>query len=198
MALTEGEANFVAGVIGVGIAAFIGASFYNNTQTVVAAMDQIAPNITPGQIPTAAGGINNPLDLRSSAIPWQGKITPSGSAFEQFQNMWQGYRAGIDTLKSHYAKYGQNTLNLFFAGNSNGPGYAPASDGNNPVAYAQAVATAAGISPDDDFGPALGDPNVLQKIIAAMAIQEQGSSFTPNPADIQMAMANLGIVAPTA
>lgn len=185
----------IAGLLFAGCAAVIGWDIINNAQTVNTIMDtpnnQGGNGPTVGLIPTAGGGVNNPLDLRTSSIPWQGKITPPGSAFEQFQNMWQGYRAGIDTIKAHYNNDGQTTLNLFFAGNSN-PGFAPAADGNDPVAYAAKVAAAMGITPDDDFGPYLNALG-LSAMLPAMAMQEQGSKFVVNPIDITMALSNLGI-----
>lgn len=146
---------------------------------------------TIGLIPTAGGGVNNPLDLRDFGIPWQGRIPVANSSIGQFQTMWQGYRAGIDTIKSHYNNDGQTTLNTFFAGNSN-PGYAPASDGNDPVAYAKNVAAAMGIDPGDDFGPYLNAMG-LTNMVTAMAKQEQGNSFVVNPVDITAALTNLGI-----
>ena len=195
MPLSDKESNWLAGLLGAGLATFIGVTIYNGSQTI----SQYMSEITLGLIKTDIDGINNPGNIETSSIPWQGKITPAGNTMEQFQNMWQGYRAFIDTLRSHYNRYGQNTLNLFFAGNSNGPGYAPGSvAGNNPANEAAAAAKAAGISADDDLGPYLNNPSVLQNIVAGTAQFEQGNTFTPNQADIQMAMADLGITGTTA
>jgi hypothetical protein len=198
MALTDKQSNIAAGAIFLGLATYIGFNIATGTQT----PSQIMQGITQGLIPTAADGVNNPLDLRTSTIAWQGKITPQGNAFEQYETMWQGYRAGIDTIKAHY-KQGQRTLIDILQGTYNTNtgnyenGFAPAADKNDPGSYAANVAAYAGISPTEDVGPYLSQPDMLSKIVTGFALEEQGHSFTPNPADIQMAMVNLGI-APTA
>ena len=207
MPLTDKQADWIAGGIAAALLGYIGYTAYN-TYSVTQAL---APNLTPGQLttsncnkmsvttgqnPTCDNGINNPGNIEVSSIPWQGKITPAGAGpMEQFATMWQGYRALIDTIKSHYKTWGQTTLNLFMAGNGN-PGYAPASvPGNNPSNEASFAASKAGISADDDIGQYLNNPTVLGNIVAGIAVFEQGETFIPNQADIQMAMNDLGIMA---
>ena len=134
------------------------------------------------QIPTSAGGINNPGNFRKSDVGWLGKIDNPGSGFEGFANIADGYRIIIKQYRTDYEN-GMTTLNKIIAN------YAPANDGNDPVAYAANIASALGISPDDDVKSILWGTGA-KVVMKAVTQQEQGSAWMSkyfNQADIDAA-----------
>lgn len=145
--------------------------------------------VTTGKIKTSAGAVNNPGNIKASAIKWQGKITSVGDIYESFMSMFQGYRAMISTVRSHY-KRGQNTLNKLFMGDKSGAGYT-ADPAPVPGNYAKAVAKSLGISPEDDYGRYINNPDTAVTMITAMTRFEQGPKFKINPADITLAFSSL-------
>ena len=141
--------------------------------------------ITEGLNPTAGGGINNPMDIRTEASnAWVGKRTQPGAAFEAFDFMWQGYRAGIKTLQTLYNS-GKTTLTSIIET------YAPACDNNDCSSYIAAVSNLSGIAPDVDLQPYINDQASMTTIVTAMTGVEQGSGFSVNSADIATAWTNL-------
>lgn len=75
---------------------------------------------------------NNPGDLRN----WPG-VPTDGDGFSVFPSLEDGWNALLEDIRNHAAKYPNQTLLQFIAGDGKGwPGYAPASDSNNPVSYA--------------------------------------------------------------
>lgn len=86
---------------------------------------------------------NNPGNIRHSGSRWQGmSAVQTDSAFVQFDTPEAGIRA-LSKLLDNYARiYGLNTVRGLIAR------YAPASE-NNTAAYAGAVASALGVSPDE-------------------------------------------------
>lgn len=115
---------------------------------------------------------NNPLNIRISNNAWSGKVANNtDGAFEQFEDMAHGYRAGFLNMKTQINR-GNNTIRKLI--NT----WAPASDGNNPESYANKVASAAGISADEIINPK--DPNTMQKIVLAMAKVENGQDANPD------------------
>lgn len=147
-------------------------------------------SITEGLIPTDGNAVNNPGNIKSSAITWQGKITKPGDVFESFSSMYQGFRAMLDVVRAHYSRHGQTTLNQLFRGNQNESGYT--SDPEPvPTNYAQSIANALGISPEDDYGQYINNPDTAVKMLTAMTKFEQGKDFAINPVDIETAYASL-------
>lgn len=54
---------------------------------------------------------NNPFNIRSnSANNWKGKTTAQGAAFESFDKLENGVRAGIMILKRYFQNYKLNTV----------------------------------------------------------------------------------------
>ena len=110
---------------------------------------------------------NNPLNIRISSNAWQGKVSNNtDGAFEQFTDMAHGYRAAFLNMRKRIQS-GDNTLRKMIEK------WAPASDGNRPLQYAQTVAQAAGIGIDDALDP--NNKDVMTKIAAAMARIENGA-----------------------
>lgn len=115
---------------------------------------------------------NNPLNIRISNNPWSGKVADNTDGlFEQFIDMAHGYRAGFKNIKTHIDR-GNNTLRKLISI------WAPKEDNNNPESYANRVASAAGISVDDEIN--MNDPVLMQKIVAAMAKVENRQDANPD------------------
>ena len=98
----------------------------------------------PGTRPTRN---NNCGDLRN----WPDYPTDA-DGFSIFPDSATG-RAKLELdLTNHAAHYPDQTLEQFIAGDGDGwPGYAPASDHNDPVAYALALARALGVETSATF-----------------------------------------------
>lgn len=120
---------------------------------------------------------NNPLNLRISSNNWKGKVSASENtdgAFEQFTTMAYGFRAALKNLQSYISRYNCTTIQSMINK------WAPASDGNNPVSYADKVARTTGYAVTQTI--AVNDKESLCKIAYAMAIVENGSA--PQMADV--------------
>ena len=76
---------------------------------------------------------NNPLNI--NAAGWKGEIGVDGSE-AIFSNTIFGFRASAMELLRYQNTYGLTTINDIVAR------WAPVEDGNNPVSYAAAVASA--------------------------------------------------------
>lgn len=86
---------------------------------------------------------NNPLNLRKSNNPWQGKIVPgSDSAFEQFITMQHGIRAAFINMRTIMRRNEKCTLAKLIAT------WAPPQDHNNTDDYISRVSRDTGISPN--------------------------------------------------
>lgn len=113
---------------------------------------------------TLATRNNNPLNLRySSSNDWLGKGGDNGSGFEQFDTPEHGLRAGMKLMRNHINN-GDDTLNSLINR------WAPSSDNNDPVQYAQFVSKQTGIPVDAKLNP--NDPQQMTSIAKAMAKQE--------------------------
>ncbi|MGH9507301.1 MAG: hypothetical protein ACRD13_10290 [Terriglobales bacterium] len=77
----------------------------------------------------------NPGDLRA----WPG-VPRDKDGFSIFPSDEAGFRALITDLRNHARAYPDQTLAQFVGGDGAWPGYAPASDGNDPEAYAANLA----------------------------------------------------------
>ncbi len=116
--------------------------------------------------------LNNPGNIRASGVTYKGEVASSNPAFKQFSDMKYGFRAMASLLYNYINSKGLDTIQKII--NT----YAPGSDGNNPVSYANFVAQNSGIGVNqtlstDDFTSTFFTPN-MQKIIQYMARIEQG------------------------
>lgn len=123
------------------------------------------------QIPTAAGGVNNPgnIEKPNGRDTFRGEIVKDdGSRFTSFKSMAHGYRAIKKILKTKYSK-GLKTLREMIAS------YAPAEDNNNVGAYVAWVSTAANVDPDKDMDTYA--PQVWEDVVKAIGVHEQGQEW---------------------
>src|SRR5580700_11896111 len=89
--------------------------------------------------------LNNPLNIRISDNPWQGKVTPSSDPdFEEFDTPENGIRAAAKIIAGYYKMHGISTLDEIIAR------WAPATE-NNCVAYCNTVAQRTGYDPADSL-----------------------------------------------
>lgn len=86
---------------------------------------------------------NNPGNFRPG-VNWQG-IAGSADGYLVFTDVQFGIRAMALNLYNNYYLFGKKDLLSFITK------YAPSSDGNNPLAYANEVAAQAGITAGDDM-----------------------------------------------
>lgn len=122
--------------------------------------------------------LNNPGNLRSNpGVAYNGEVTSPNSGFKAFSSMAYGFRAMTSNLYHYVVDESLDTINKII--NT----YAPASDGNNPVSYANTVSQQTGISADQvltksDFSSSLFglEEASMLKIVRAMATIEQGSA----------------------
>ncbi len=121
-------------------------------------------------IKTSGDGVNNPGNIRSSTTPYTGKTTPQGNAFETFDTLNHGYRAMIELLRAYYKNHNLSNLNQMISR------YAPSSDNNTPLQYAQTVADAIGVTPDQDMYNTLYSVSA-NDLVKAMSKVEQGNKW---------------------
>lgn len=116
--------------------------------------------------PNAPVGIrnNNPGNLRTTQFT--GNIGQDKNGYAIFDTPEAGIRATAKNLIAQQDKHGLYTLNEIIEK------WAPASDNNNPQAYAATVAKAVGVKPDERIN--LKDPETLQRTMAAMFRVENG------------------------
>jgi hypothetical protein len=113
-------------------------------------------------------GTNNPMNVRRSDIPWQGKVAGGNGPFEDFDTPQDGIRAGLKTFLAKFHQHGARTIYEAIKQ------YAPPEQ--NPTrAYAEYVAGYAGVGADDPIDP--DNLAVLEKIGEAMCWFESKSQF---------------------
>lgn len=134
----------------------------------------------PLLIPTAAGAVNNPGNIRKSSTTFTGEIASISAGFKSFSEMKFGYRAMIKLLRYYKSYYGD--VSFWEMINR----YAPPSDDNPTTDYAEYVAQYAGINLYTDAGIWLYSDKV-KKVVEAMSRFEQGNDFTPDIAAINEA-----------
>lgn len=86
---------------------------------------------------------NNPLNIRISSTPWQGKIDAAHNTdgtFEQFTSMELGIRAALVNIRTYIKRDRLDTVPLIIAR------WAPTKDGNDVAAYVQTVCKRAQLS----------------------------------------------------
>jgi hypothetical protein len=119
-------------------------------------------------LPSGARGIrnNNPGNVRKSNTPWLG-LAPQQTdpEFFQFVDMAHGVRTIAMILETYSTKYGLDTV----SGIVNR--WAPPSE-NDTVAYVSAVASSAGVAPDDPLD--LTDADTMFSLVRAIIAHENG------------------------
>ena len=113
---------------------------------------------------------NNPGNLVSSSIKWQGKLPKPNNAgrFEMFISPEYGVRAMIKDLRTKINKH-KNIEAIVSR-------YAPAFE-NNTTAYINTVAKALNVSPKASLLPT---KNTLKLLVMAMAKVETGGNYISN------------------
>lgn len=108
---------------------------------------------------------NNPGNIRKSRDAWQGlaDVQPD-SAFFTFVSPVYGIRALAKILRNYRDKYGLTTVTGIISR------WAPPNE-NNTQAYAQAVASAMGVSPSE---PLAFDAGQLRALVGAIIHHENG------------------------
>jgi hypothetical protein len=135
------------------------------------ASDIVADVVRPAAGAGAPRGIrnNNPLNIEAGSFTQrQPGFQGSDGRFARFETQEQGI-AAADALLQSYAARGLNTP-MELIGR-----WAPPTDGNNTGAYANTVARALGIGPNDEID--MADPAQRRKLIEAMAQVENGQAL---------------------
>ena len=110
--------------------------------------------------------LNNPMGLKQSDDHFQGEVRPSSDPiFKQFISMVEGVRAGGKVLMTYFNDYGLTTIVDIITR------WAPPTE-NNTAAYIEDVAQRTGYSADEELD--LNNPDVLQKLLAAIIFHENG------------------------
>lgn len=116
-----------------------------------------APGAPGKNIPTRA---NNPMDIRSSTVDWNGQIgSTSNGGFCVFDTLQNGIRAAMKNLRTYETKYNLHTLREKMLK------WAPVNE--NRSTLADEVARIANVNPDQNFE--VTDVNQCLKIIPAWA-----------------------------
>jgi hypothetical protein len=110
---------------------------------------------------------NNPGNIRRSAIPWEGKVEGTDTAFETFATPEHGMRALEKNLTTYQTKHGLDTPRKIIGR------WAPPTE-NDTGAYVNAVAQALGVGPDDPIN--VQDPAVMQRLRDAIIQHENGQN----------------------
>lgn len=109
---------------------------------------------------------NNPLNIRISASPWRGKITPSSDpSFEQFISVEMGLRAAFIIVRTYIKKYRLCTPAQIVTR------WAPASE-NNTLKYIDYVSKISLLPSNQRLE--ISQKNALCRLLWAMAAYECG------------------------
>ena len=114
---------------------------------------------------------NNPMNIRISDAPWQGKIIPSKDQdFEQFDTAVDGIRAGAKILVNYYKLHGLSTIKGIIGR------WAPSVE-NNTNSYIDDVCQHMAITADANIN--LLDGEVLAMLVQAIIYHENGAVNYP-------------------
>lgn len=111
---------------------------------------------------------NNPLNIRYvERNKWKGRVArKSDKDFEEFRSMIYGYRAAFILLHRYMSLYNLHTILDIVSR------WAPQSDGNDTIAYANTVSQKTGIPIQQEV--TFTDWRAIVKIVRAMAEVENG------------------------
>lgn len=113
--------------------------------------------------------INNPFNIRANASnKWTGKTTKTGAAFESFDKLENGVRAGIKILKTYFEKYNLHTVKDIISR------FAPNNE-NDTENYINFVSKQVGVTPDQHL---TGDKETMRKLSKAICKMENGYNLT--------------------
>lgn len=114
---------------------------------------------------------NNPLNLRITNTPWQGKKTPNtDGVFEQFESLEMGIRAAMVNIRTMIRRDRLDTIEKLI------PRWAPASDGNNENSYIFYVCKKSGIGQTERL--VITNKNQICRLVWAMAFVENGQEIS--------------------
>lgn len=112
---------------------------------------------------------NNPGNIKNDGTAWQGlAASQTDPVFYQFTAASWGIRAIAHIFRSKQAR-GLVTPNQMISGPG---GWAPSTVDNNPESYANAVAQALGVGPDDAVD--LSAPTAMQALVTEIIQFENG------------------------
>lgn len=114
---------------------------------------------------------NNPLNIRKSNTPWQGKkVNGTDKDFEQFVSLEYGIRAAMVNIRTYLKRDRlQNICQIIEK-------WAPSRDGNNVKAYIDTVCKKATITRTQIIK--YNDKNTICRIVWAMAYVECGQEIS--------------------
>lgn len=114
---------------------------------------------------------NNPLNIRISSTPWQGKVADNTDGqFEQFTSLELGIRAALVNIRTYIRRDRLDNVQLIISR------WAPGSDGNNVKAYVEVVCQRAQLKPTERLS--YNDKNKLCRLVWAMAYVECGQEVS--------------------
>ena len=114
---------------------------------------------------------NNPLNIRISGTPWQGKVSPNtDGAFEQFTSLEFGVRAALVNIRTYIKRDRIDTVQAIISR------WAPCSDGNNVKAYIDVVCNRSRLTASERLQ--YDDKNKLCRLVWAMAFVECGQKIS--------------------
>lgn len=114
---------------------------------------------------------NNPLNIRISSTPWQGKVANNTDGqFEQFTSLELGIRAALVNIRTYIRRDRLDNVQLIISR------WAPSSDGNNVKAYIEVVCQRAQLKPTERLS--YNDKNKLCRLVWAMAYVECGQEVS--------------------
>lgn len=114
---------------------------------------------------------NNPLNIRISSTPWQGKVANNTDGqFEQFTSLELGIRAALVNIRTYIRRDRLDNVQLIISR------WAPGSDGNNVKAYIEVVCKRAQLKPTERLS--YNDKNKLCRLVWAMAYVECGQEVS--------------------
>lgn len=108
---------------------------------------------------------NNPLNIRKTAIKWDGKIDGQDKSFETFTNPEYGIRAAAKLLLNYQAYHGLNTVEQIINR------FAPPSE-NDSNSYADHVANEIGVEVDQPIKV----EDHLYTMLKTMIVHENGTN----------------------
>lgn len=110
---------------------------------------------------------NNPLNIRISGTPWQGKVTNNtDGTFEQFTSLEYGIRAALVNIRTYIKRDHICNITQIISR------WAPRSDRNNIKAYIEVVCSRANLTATEVLK--YNDKNKLCRLVWAMAYVECG------------------------